>query len=885
MAEERPRGRRRRAGSGAGRLAVEVVSAATRVTGAVELDPVPPAVLFARGKLGCSTGDGSASSGHATRRYPGARSPRRSGATWPRPGSHVVSGLAKGIDGVAHRGALAADGAAGSADRSRWSATDPTWCIRGRTPTLWRAVSPAACSFGDAARHAPEAYRFPLRNRIVAALCEVLVVVESREHGGSLITVREALERSVTVMAVPGATASRAALGTNALLRDGAAPVSCADDVLGALGLDSRRRRRPFDPRPCPGRDRRLVEQCRADPRTLDEVAMRSDPTAREAAMALARLERSGWLHEVGGWFEAIGSRVGPAMREYPAPCGTRTTSGGGDAASDAPSTAMSRRNADERWRIDDFVRSSRRCRQHTVAAYSADVRLFAEWVARSGVVEPADVTRPRAAVRRVPHDPRFARRSIARKVAAIRRYFRWALHTGSPRPTRRSGSTSAAATGRLPRVLDRRELDRLLDGCRRPGEPEWRVGATTRCSRCCTAAACASPSCALDVGPIHLDRGVLVVWGKGDKGAPRAARRARRRRDRCVAAIRRDVVAPDDGPALFGNERGKRLTPRDVRRIIDRRSPTPTHPHALRHTFATHLLDGGADLRAVQELLGHSDVATTQRYTHVSRERLRPPTPGTSPRMSIVPDDRDLAMHWERWLQRKSSASRDHLIVHYSPLVKFVAGRVGAGLPTSVDPGDLVSSGVFGLIDAIERFDPDRGVKFETFAAPRIRGAIYDGLRQLDWVPRSVRSRAREVERAFSELEAQRPVADRRRARRRTSASAPRSWRGGWHRSQPPRSGRSTAPSTPGTSRPVDSKGFESPSAVLEDRELRDMMRGEIRKLPEREKLVLSLYYDEGLTLAEIGDVLGVTESRVSQIHTKSVLHLRSRLTAAGVG
>ena len=121
---------------------------------------------------------------------------------------------------------------------------------------------------------------------------------------------------------------------------------------------------------------------------------------------------------------------------------------------------------------------------------------------------------------------------------------------------------------------------------------------------------------------------------------------------------------------------------------------------------------------------------------------------------MSIVPDDPDLEMHWTRWLNRKNGASRDHLIVHYSPLVKFVAGRIGAGLPNSVDPGDLVSSGVFGLIDAIDRFDPDRGVKFETFAAPRIRGAIYDGLRQLDWVPRSVRSRAREVERAFSRLE-----------------------------------------------------------------------------------------------------------------------------------
>ena len=115
---------------------------------------------------------------------------------------------------------------------------------------------------------------------------------------------------------------------------------------------------------------------------------------------------------------------------------------------------------------------------------------------------------------------------------------------------------------------------------------------------------------------------------------------------------------------------------------------------------------------------------------------------------------DDDIEHWWQRWFDDRDPLARDRLIVHYSPLVKFVAGRVGAGLPNSVDPGDLVSAGVFGLIDAVERFDSERGVKFETFAVPRIRGAVFDGLRSLDWVPRSVRSRAREVETAFTELE-----------------------------------------------------------------------------------------------------------------------------------
>ena len=252
---------------------------------------------------------------------------------------------------------------------------------------------------------------------------------------------------------------------------------------------------------------------------------------------------------------------------------------------------------------------------------------------------------------------------------------------------------------------------------------------------------------------------------------------------------------------------------------------------------------------------------------------------------MSIVPEDPNIQMQWTRWLNRRNNAARDHLIVHYSPLVKFVAGRVGAGLPSSVESGDLISSGVFGLIDAIERFEPERGFKFETFAVPRIRGAIYDGLRQLDWVPRSVRSRARQVEKAIAELEhaeGRSPTDEEIAEKLRISTDDLAKWLASIASTTiGPLDRAIAAGSEPAA---AEGPGSEAPASVVEDRELSYLMREEIKRLPEREKLVLSLYYDEGLTLSEIGDVLGVTESRISQIHTKSVLQLRSRLVSAGV-
>lgn len=277
-------------------------------------------------------------------------------------------------------------------------------------------------------------------------------------------------------------------------------------------------------------------------------------------------------------------------------------------------------------WGLGAFERSLSSLAERSVEAYLSDLRLFAEWVARSGIEHPGGVTR--TTIRRYVAyltTRRFARRSIARKVAAIRRYFRFAVRTGIVPIDPTAGVQVAGGAGRLPRVLDHREIDHVLEAAPPAEEPDWRrrrddavlevlYGSGLRVSELCS----------LDLDSVDLDRGAVRVLGKGgrERRVPLA--------DPAVTALRRwievrhEVVLADQGNALFGNERGRRLTPRDVRRLLDRRSAVPTHPHALRHTFATHLLDGGADLRAVQELLGHRDVATTQRYTHVSRERLR---------------------------------------------------------------------------------------------------------------------------------------------------------------------------------------------------------------------------------------------------------------------
>jgi RNA polymerase sigma factor for flagellar operon FliA len=241
----------------------------------------------------------------------------------------------------------------------------------------------------------------------------------------------------------------------------------------------------------------------------------------------------------------------------------------------------------------------------------------------------------------------------------------------------------------------------------------------------------------------------------------------------------------------------------------------------------------------------------------------------------------------WQEYKDKGTRDARERLILHYSPLVKFVAGRVAAGLPQNIEQSDLVSYGIFGLIDAIDKFDPGRGYKFETYAISRIKGAIIDELRSIDWVPRSVRAKARAIERAYSKLENElRRSPDDKEVAAELGMSEDElatvlgqvSFVGVVALDElltagSERGGGATVGDT------IAGSGHD-PVEVFESEEMRTVLADAINRMPDRERLVLTLYYYEGLTLAEIGSVLGVTESRVCQIHTKAIFQLRSRLS-----
>jgi len=285
-------------------------------------------------------------------------------------------------------------------------------------------------------------------------------------------------------------------------------------------------------------------------------------------------------------------------------------------------------------WNIDGFAQSLTASASNTISAYRSDVNLFCEWVARLQISEPVGVTRD--VVRQYISfltTRKQAKRSVTRKLASLRRYFGWLVRNGIIEADPTAGVRTPSDSGRLPKVLTAEQLSALLTSSDTEA-PEWRTARDTAVIELLYGSGLrVSELCGLEINSVNVKAQSIVVMGKGSK-----LRRVPVSEPSLIAIkdwlkLRNELVAVAGEAAMFLNTRGKRLTPRDVRRLIDARSLAPTHPHALRHTFATHLLDNGADLRAVQELLGHSDVATTQRYTHVSKERLKSAYGATHPR------------------------------------------------------------------------------------------------------------------------------------------------------------------------------------------------------------------------------------------------------------
>ncbi len=240
----------------------------------------------------------------------------------------------------------------------------------------------------------------------------------------------------------------------------------------------------------------------------------------------------------------------------------------------------------------------------------------------------------------------------------------------------------------------------------------------------------------------------------------------------------------------------------------------------------------------------------------------------------------------WEKFNKHKEQEIRDYFVIKYAPLVKYVAGKIAMGMPQNIEFDDLVSYGVFGLIDAISKFDPSRGIKFKTYAMTRIRGAIFDELRSIDWIPRSIRQKAKQIEQVITELENRlgRTVEDEEIARElgvgieefqtilsKLSGTSMMSLNDIWYLGDD--NDELSILET------LEAPENMNPDILIEKQEIRDYIIDAIKKLPDKEKKVIILYYYEDLTLKEIGEVLEVTESRVSQLHTKAIMRLRGRL------
>ena len=286
-------------------------------------------------------------------------------------------------------------------------------------------------------------------------------------------------------------------------------------------------------------------------------------------------------------------------------------------------------------FRHDDFGLWLEGRSPATRRAYCSDVRQLEAWLGEVGVADPAMVSRLHLRSWMASMTDRgLAKATIARKAASIRAYFSWLVERGVLVDDPAARLSSPSAKSRLPDLVGQVELTELLDGPEDRHDPYW-IRDQVVIEVLYAAGLRVAELCDLDVDDVDLAMGMVTVMGKGakERRVPIHERCAqwieRYLSDARLAMMRQDSPAA----ALLFNRLGRRLGPRDVRRILDRRSSQPTHPHALRHTYATHLLDGGADLRVVQELLGHASLGTTQIYTHVSKERLQQVYDRTHPR------------------------------------------------------------------------------------------------------------------------------------------------------------------------------------------------------------------------------------------------------------
>ena len=347
-------------------------------------------------------------------------------------------------------------------------------------------------------------------------------------------------------------------------------------------------------------------------------------------------------------------------------------------------------------------------------------------------------------------------------------------------------------------------------------------------------------------------------------------------------------VAAEDDQLKVVGVENGSAKPARAPRKTATKAVAKPVRKSA--ETKESNNVPADTEAEAVIEV-GSESGPDTDAAAAVGTATAEVEEPVTVVIPDDVPDPEAAATAlrelWEGFKATADQGLRERLILHYSPLVKYVAGRVGVGLPPNIEQADLVSYGIFGLIDAIEKFDLERAIKFETYAISRIRGAIIDELRAIDWIPRSVRYKAREVEKAYAALEGQlhrtpteSEVANQMGIKLEDlhAIFSQVSFVNVVALDELLSVGGEKGDKLSLVDTLEDTRA-EDPVAAFESEETKYLLAKAINTLPEREKIVVTLYYYEGLTLAEIGQVLGVTESRICQMHTKAVLQLRGKL------